>query len=115
MNETAQDAFDAVREATRSLIAAAERADVDAIHESIDQRAGAMQRLEQALGAEVPDPATREEWTRALASQAADAEAALRRVMENSRQALQAISRGARVLRGYASNRSEPTALDRAG
>ncbi len=115
MSETARDAFDVVREATGALIVAAERADVDAIHQSIDRRAGAMQRLEQALEAERPDSATREEWTRSLAMQAADAEAALRRVMENSRQALQAISRGARVLRGYASNRSEPTALDRAG
>ncbi len=115
MSEAARNAFDAVRQATQALIVAAEQADVDAIHRSIDQRAGAMQQLEQALRSESTDPATRQEWARSLALQAADAEAALRRVMENSRQALQAISRGARVLRGYASNRSEPTALDRAG
>ena len=109
--ETVAGACEAVRRATRALIAAAERGDVDAIHQSIDERSVAIQCLEAAVKESELDRNARKELARSLALQADDAETALKRLMESSRQELQALSRGARALRSYAAHLDDPDTL----
>ena len=102
-----------VRNATQELIQAASVGDAAAIEVAIDKRAFAISDLESVLRDVPSDSTEANELRTELALQAAEAEEALRRLLEENGGRLRALSTRAAGISGYARHSRESSALDR--
>lgn len=112
-----ESAVTAVGAATRRLMLAGTQGDADGIERSIEARGAALAVLERELA----HPELRlapQAWrsiVERLALEASDADAALRRCVEDCRLSFEGLRRAAASLRGYATISAQAEALDRAG